>query len=329
MDRFYPLIGILCDGRFHSGEELAAEFNLSRSAIWKQLKQLEQETGLSIDSVRGRGYRIAGGLELLNRESLMAHLEDHHVGCLEMVQILSATASTNDYLLENQESMPVGSGAVCLAEYQSAGKGRRGRPWVSVFGRNVMLSLSWRFQKPLSQLSGLSLAIGAAIAAALKRLGVEELVVKWPNDLHVERRKLAGILIEATGDFDAPSTAVIGLGLNISQRGMGEIDQPWISLSEILPVLPERNLIAATVLGAMIEACKQFDEQGIAGFLGQLEAFDGYRGKQVALDMVNKTVIGRYMGIDNSGGVVIDSEGRKQVFHGGEISFRVNNDEIT
>lgn len=323
MDHLLPLIHQLSDGRFHSGAELAARFGLSRTAIWKKIRQIESLPGMKIDAVKGRGYRFREPLELLDEQLLLAELDVVHRDRLQAIHILPETSSTNLYVTELPEP-PVGKGAACLAEYQSAGRGRRGRQWRSTFGRNLYLSLVWHFDLPMSGLAGSSLATGVVLAEALDAHGLQGHGLKWPNDLHLDGRKLAGILVEAFGEVNGPSRAVIGIGLNMRLAPAdGEtIDQPWTDLHENMDAVPSRNRFAGDLLRRLVEACDLYQQRGLAPFIERWRSYDHYVGERVRLNMPNREIEGHYVGLHESGALLLEIDGSHQLFHSGEVSLR-------
>jgi len=213
-DPLAGLIRLLADGRWYSGEELADRFGITRA-----------------------GHRILNQLQEPSRR----HLQELH--------LLSTTDSTNSFLQAHCVP-PINGGVACLAEHQTAGRGRRGRRWISAYGRNLCLSLMWRFDLALQDLAGLSLAAGVALARVLQRAGLQEHRLKWPNDLLVREKKLAGILVEASGEATGPCNAIIGVGLNLEldRRTAALIDQPWTELNAHLETCPSRNELAGALL---------------------------------------------------------------------------------
>jgi BirA family biotin operon repressor/biotin-[acetyl-CoA-carboxylase] ligase len=324
MEASHRLIRSLADGRFHSGEDLAAALGVTRAAVWKQLRRLSTNTGLQVHAVRGRGYRLAQPLELLDPERLRADSAAHANGRLERLWVLPSVDSTNSYL--NRQSPPAaGRGLACLAEHQSAGRGRRGRGWVTPYGANLALSLAWRFDLPLAALSGLSLAVGVVLAETLQQFGLQGHQLKWPNDLHLEGRKLGGILVEARGEAHGPAVAVIGVGLNLrlaDDQAQG-IDQPWTDLASAGLIEVSRNQLAVRLLDGLAIACERYAGEGLTGFLPAWQGFDGYHGREVHLVSGERRVEGRYLGIDPSGALLLECDGRRQAFHAGEVSLRL------
>lgn len=323
MDTLYPLIQQLADGRFHSGEALAQAANMSRAAIWKQIRRLQERHGLKIDAVQGKGYRLREAITLLDRELLLAEITQTGNTCIEQLQVLTTVDSTNNYLL-NDDKPAAGRGRACVAEHQTAGKGRRGRTWVSPFGQSIFLSLVWTFNLPLARLSGVSIAAGVAVARVLTRIGVAGHCLKWPNDVHIRGRKVAGILVEAGGEMDGPGHAVIGLGvnLNLPKEAMATVDQPWTDLNSELDELPDRNRLAALFLEELIHGCRRYQDHGIQPFLSEWEKFDDYRGQVITLTNGDQVLKGQYAGLDVSGGLILDSSEGRSVHYAGEVSMR-------
>ena len=217
-----------------------------------------------------------------------------------------------------------GQGFVCVAEHQSAGRGRRGRAWVSPFGQSIFFSLGWGFDLPLARLSGLSLAVGVAVARFFSQIGVFNHGLKWPNDVLIEGKKIAGILVEAGGEMDGPTRAVIGVGINLKlQAGMMQsVDQPWTDLYSELEVLPDRNQMVADLLEELISACLRYQEQGLQTFLTEWREYDRHYGQKVVLNKDGRLLRGRYLGLDSDGGLILDAPEGRSVHHAGEVSMR-------
>lgn len=318
------LVRLLSDGDYHSGETIAQGLGISRAAVWKALRRLSLELGLPIESRRGCGYRLAAPLELLDAGSIVAVLGELGQGGISRLEIHDRIDSTNARLMAEGAAGAPG-GTVCLAERQTAGRGRRGRPWVSPFGANLYLSILWRDPLAPAALGGVSLAAGVAVARILRQCGVRELGLKWPNDLLWRRRKLGGLLLEVSGEAQGPSFLVAGLGLNLQ---MGEdqgsaIDQPWVDLSRALDgTLPGRNRLAAMLIDALAEALVGYGEAGLAPFLPDWDSFDLLRGERVSLRLGDRTIAGEHAGIGPDGSLRLrTTEGIRQ-FHAGEVSLR-------
>lgn len=316
------LLQILSDGEFHSGEELGNLLGISRAAIWKQMQKLDV-LGLPLESQKGCGYRVVGGLDLLVESELIERLPVVSRGLIEKLQIESSVTSTNE-IARLQAEAGDASGLVVLAEQQTAGRGRRGRQWVSPYGCNLYLSVVWAFEGGIQAIEGLSLAIGVAARRAMIRCGAEGLKLKWPNDLLWEKKKVGGILLEIIGDPTGYCQVVVGLGVNFGmpQRHATEINQDWADLSEILPEGVGRNLLAATLLDEVLSLLSSYHEVGFAHYRDDWLNSDAYANQPVRLLLVKQTIGGVARGVDGSGALELDVNGERHLFSGGEISLR-------
>ncbi|MBK1705351.1 biotin--[acetyl-CoA-carboxylase] ligase [Halochromatium glycolicum] len=340
-ERLAQVLRLLADGEPHSGDAIAMRLGISRTAVWKLIGQARNQLGLEIEAVRGTGYRLSEPLELLEPARLSAALDPEALGRLNRLEILDSVGSTNSVLLERARSglgaeQPVGDargfdrGDVCLAERQTAGRGRLGRTWVSPYGRNLYLSVLWRFSLAPAELGGLSLACGVAVASALRRLGAREVGLKWPNDVHWRRRKLAGLLLEVGGESQGPSYAVVGVGVNLRLTGVdaAAIKQPWADLSQVLTTetpgtkLPSRNRAAAWLISALLAALDRYRHQGLTPFLAEWRALDAYPGAPVEILTGAQCIRGVYLGIDEQGALRLQRPEGVRSFAAGEVSLR-------
>jgi len=311
------LLHQLADGRFHSGEALGSRFGISRAAIGKHIQALQQQ-GVDLFKVPGRGYRLAAPLDLLQEERLRQALPD--VTWL----VFDELPSTNQYLMERLGQLSPGS--VCLAESQSAGKGRRGRQWISPFASSLYCSLYWRIEQGMTAAMGLSLAVAIGVCRALKELGMDGVGVKWPNDLLARGRKLAGILVEMQGLPEGPCHLVIGIGINVklTESNAAGIDQPWIDLSSISASKVERTSLAIAVTRNVLAVLKQFAAEGLSRLCVEWAELDVYAGQPVKLLLGERSLFGTCLGIDEQGAIVLDTDAGVRAFNGGEISLRAN-----
>ncbi len=324
----YKLIQLMADGRFYSGEKLASSFGITRAAIWKRIQRIDDALQLGIDRVPGRGYRLSRPLILLDKDQIVSVIASSQSGALDALHLLPTVGSTNDYIAQHPASS-AGSCIACIAEQQTAGRGRRGRNWVSIFGQNIYLSLGYSFNLPLTQLSGLSIAAGVSLAQVLDRHGLQQHALKWPNDIHSSGRKLAGILVDASGDMEGPSRAIIGIGLNmrLDRKAAAGIDQPWTDLSSEMTELPDRNQLAGDILSSLIEACQTYEAKGLQPFLRAWQTFDKYQGLKIDLHQGREIISGRYIGLADDGGLILETSGGRQIFYAGEVSMRMQTAE--
>lgn len=308
------IIDLLADGEFHSGEQLGTALGMSRAAINQHLKIL-QTWGLDIFRVTGKGYCLPEPIDLL---STVVINEKHHTDAIEVIPVID---STNQYLLDNIERLH--SGDACIAEYQQAGRGRRGRQWFSPFGTNLYFSMYWRLEQGPAAAMGLSLVIGIVMAEVLRRSGCENIKVKWPNDLYINDKKVAGILVEMTGKTGDVAHIVLGAGINIAMKAadVEVVDQGWTSLQQ-QGIKLDRNALVAALITELRLALTQFEREGMVPFVPRWHALDNYINRQVKLIIGDREVHGIARGINEYGALMLEQEGEVQAWVGGEISLR-------
>jgi len=314
------LLQILSDGNFHSGEELGTQLGVTRAAVWKQLKKLEA-LNIPLSSVKGKGYRLSDAIQLLDEDVIKNNVS----GRLDCLEVLLNTESTNSYLLD-KASDHMGKRYAVLSEKQESGRGRRGRTWVSPFGKNIYLSMLWSFGGGIGSLEGLSLVIAIAVERALTELGVDDAKLKWPNDVYLNNKKLAGILLEVSGEYSGFCQVVIGIGLNVnlSEFDAENIDQPWAQLSEHLKDA-DRNLIASALIENLIKAIEEFDKHGFAPFKEYWTERDAFLNKEVDLILPNLTRSGISKGVNGKGELLLQTEMGLETINAGELSLRLKN----
>lgn len=312
------LLKLLSDGQFHSGEDLGAALGVSRSAVWKRLQQLQAETGIDIHKVRGRGYRLGSALCLLDEVSV----QQERQGAGWAVQVRDSVDSTNALamsLVQQGASLPL----LVLAEQQTAGRGRRGRKWISPFAQNLYYSLALRIDGGMRQLEGLSLLVGLAVVRMLHECGIEHAGLKWPNDILVGRRKLAGVLLELTGDPADVCHVVIGIGINVNMQVCEDVDQAWTSMALEKGGVLDRNEVVAA-LNRHLDACLAVHrEKGFGAFQAEWERNHLWQGELVTLLAGAGATEGVVLGVDAVGALRLKIGERVQAFSGGELSLRL------
>lgn len=311
----FALLRLLADAEFHSGRALAATLGVSRAELRSGIRSVGA-LGLCVLGLRGRGYRLAEPVDLLDGGRL-ASLPPPAFA----VELVDECASTNGVLMERARLG--GLGAVALAcEHQTAGHGRRGKRWESGIGSDLTFSVLWRFAQGAGALSGLSLAVGVALVRALARLGYEGVQLKWPNDLMLRGRKLGGILIEVTGHHTGPSAVVAGIGLNVrwSAARSAAVDQPATGLSEENSAVPSRSALLAGLLAELHSVLEQFARAGFAPFRDEWLRHHAWQGRQVTLRVAERTVAdGEAVGIGEDGALLVRSSRGVERFHSGEL----------
>lgn len=318
----FPVLQLLADGQFHSGEALAQQFKVTRATIWNAIKHAES-LGIPIFSVPGRGYKLPQAIEFLDKNAVLNAIGEQREW-FNLV-ILDEIASTNTYLMQQKNV----AHATCVAAHiQTKGKGRRGRTWVSQLGASLTFSLMWRFQCGAAALSGLSLAVGVALLRTLIGFGVNQAKLKWPNDVLVEGKKLAGILIELQGDLDGPSMAVIGVGINLNlpKAVIEVIDQPTIDLNTASNNTINQNFLLGKLLKHLTEVLSRFEQFGFVGLRDEWVSYHAYHQQPVRMLLTNGTeVIGVVNNVADDGILLVETSLGLQRFSAGEISLRAVN----
>ncbi len=318
-----PLLSLLADGEFRSGQELADALGISRTAVWKQVNRLTEQ-GIEVESIKGRGYRLPGGLELLDEEQIRDGLTGESAALVRRLVLLERVDSTNAEVIRRLEAGEPG-GLVVSAEQQTAGRGRRGRTWVSPYGRNLYLSLAWEFSQGAAALEGLSLAVGVAVAQGLSDLKLPPVQLKWPNDVLFEGKKLGGVLLEMTGDAAGQCQVIVGIGLNLAMPAAAAetIDQAWTDLETLAGrPLPRRNAVLAAVLNRLVPLVAGFEQDGFATWRQAWLDLDAMADTPVLLDTGSERMSGTARGVNERGALLLESTSGTRAVFGGEVSMR-------
>lgn len=313
------LIELLADGEFHSGADIGTVLGVSRTAVSQYVSGV-QELGLDVFRVTGRGYRLVEPIQLLDEAKISNFLG---TGGADNFQLQRVVGSSNDVVRQLPTADKI-AGYTVLAEAQTAGRGRRGKQWQSPFGCNLYLSLYWPLNNGMSAAMGLSLVVGTALAEALQAAGILEVQLKWPNDVLVNGRKIAGILVELEGQASGDANAIIGVGVNLAMPTWlsTQIDQPWTDLRSALEGGFDRNWWAAELIRRFRAALQQFEHAGLAPFIPRWLGFDCLALQPVNVLMGNQVLEGIAEGIDAQGALLVRRHGTLETFHAGEVSLR-------
>jgi len=318
----FKIIDVLADGKFHSGEILANQFKVSRVSIWNAISEAEQ-FGIEIHSVRGKGYKLTHAVELLDESSIKRAIGEQ--ANFFNIEVMDITTSTNSVMMQRaSEGLPHAS---CIAtNIQTAGKGRRGRKWVSELGENLTFSFLWRFNQGAAMLSGLSLVVGIALIRTFKQLGINQALLKWPNDVLIFHekayKKLAGILIELQGDMDGQSLAVIGIGinLNISKKQIKKIDQPAIDLQTITQESMNPNNLIALIIKELARVLSEFELNGFSSLKEEWVMSHAFHEKVISITKGDgQNVIGKVIDISAEGSLILQTNQGQLNFSSGEV----------
>jgi BirA family biotin operon repressor/biotin-[acetyl-CoA-carboxylase] ligase len=283
--------------------------------------------GLELHKIPNRGYRLAQPIDLLSKEAILRRIPAPTRRKLRTLEVLLQTDSTNARLLALSD-LPAGKADVCIAEHQTAGRGRRGRVWLAPFGGGICLSLNWLFPEPPRQLSALSLAVGVALLRALESRGAENVQLKWPNDVLAEGRKLGGILCELRAEAAGPAYVAIGVGLNacLTDATRREIAASGVEAADLNDVLDAkkvaRNAIAAAIIAALIAALEEFQQTGLQTFVNEWRHADALHGAAVRVVVGEDVHRGLARGIDVDGALMLETPAGLLRFISGEVSVR-------
>ncbi len=309
---------------FVSGARLSEALGVTRSAVWKAALRL-RELGVEIEGLPRQGYRLTVPCTPLDAESLRANLSPVTQSRLHELRVQWHTGSTNADLLSSPP--PRGRLSVCIAEHQSAGRGRRGRSWLAAPGAALCLSWAWRFDALPAHIGSLGLAIGIAAAGTLRSLGCDSVGLKWPNDLVTPDGKLAGILIELVSESGGPALVVVGLGLNVAlgtalrdairAEGNRATDLRSAGATSI-----DRNALAARIVDDGVDAMLRWEREGFAPLVPAWRALDRLHGQEVVVRHVDRALEGIARGVDLDGALLLDDGGTVHRLSSGEASVR-------
>jgi BirA family biotin operon repressor/biotin-[acetyl-CoA-carboxylase] ligase len=315
----------LSSGEFTSGEALAQSLGVSRSAVWKATGVLKS-LGATLHAVRNRGYRLVAGGEPLDAARIRARLPreiERRVSELDVVWLVD---STNTVLLA-RPNPPADFAEVLLAEFQTQGRGRRGRTWIAPPGGAICLSLSWTFQQAPEDLGALGLAIGVCTLRALKEFDLKGVALKWPNDVLIDGRKLGGILIDLRAESAGPACVVIGLGLNVALgstllQKIAAMGLPATDLVTAGLERPCRNSLTAAVIAAILRALPEFERQGLRPFVEEWRGADVLHGRPVDVHAADGVARGLARGIDVHGALLVETAQGVRRFISGDVTVR-------
>ena len=321
----FPILSVMSDGKFHSGQEMAKHFNVSRVAIWHALAGAEK-LGVDVFSVRGKGYRLTQPLILIDEDKVKGAIGE--MANWFNVKVLDVIDSTNNYL--KQETVHGYPHASCVvANIQTDGKGRRGRQWQSALGENLTFSFLWRFTYGAAALSGLSLVVGIALIRSLKKININQALLKWPNDILIREdglyKKLAGILIELQGDMDGQSAAIIGVGinLNLSKKQVAKIDQPATCISEWLDEEVDPNDFLAIIIKDLAEVLAIFEVSGFSNLKDEWLSYDAFHNQVITISTGDGNRIqGRSQGVNDAGSLEVVTDNGVKTYASGEVTVR-------
>lgn len=315
------LLRLLSDGRPWTVARLAQALGSGETRAVQALSALERG-GIPVIRKRGRGVSLAAPADLLDAAAAGAALR--RAGAPVTLEIADECASTNaDLLARAAAGAPGGIALAC--EVQTAGRGRRGNPWVAPLAGGLAFSLLWRMDRGTAGLAGLSLAAGVACIRALERVGVRGAGLKWPNDIVHAGGKLGGILVEAVGEARGATAVVCGVGLNtrLGEEARRAIGQPVVDVASLSETPPTRNALLVASLIELAATMQAFADAGFAVFREPWLRSHAHQGERVRLLLGSERVVeGRALGVADDGALLLDRDGRVESFHAGEVSLR-------
>lgn len=306
---------------FVSGQNLCAQFDVSRTAVWKVIRQLEEE-GYQIEAVPSKGYKLTDTSDVLNREELLSCIRGSWAG--REVDYSEAVESTNIRARQLAECGAV-HGTLVVAESQTGGKGRRGKKWVSPSGNGIWMSLILRPQMLPSSASMITLAAALSVTEGIREACGLDCLIKWPNDITAEGKKLCGILTEMSAELEEIHYIVVGIGINANIVSFPEeIRETASSLCLLTGKNVRRSQVIAEVMRAMEIYYSRFMECGDLSLLKDTyNARLANIGRQVKVLGLKEEYTGIARGIDESGELLIEMEDKsvRRVISG-EVSVR-------
>ena len=283
-----------------SGQEIADEYGLSRTAIWKYVKELEEE-GYEIGTVRKKGYYLISSPDRVNEANIWKHLTTKKYG--QHIHYYESCLSTQ-FIAHEEEQNGAADGTVVIAEEQTAGRGRMARPWSSASGKGIWMSIIVRPELTPQQAPQLTLVAAVAVTRAIEELTGIEPSIKWPNDILVDGKKLTGILTELQADPDQVKAVILGIGMNVNQELEDfpeELQQIATSLKLIAGKPIDRAQLIAKILGFLEIYTAMYEKNGFGPIKLLWEGYSNTTGKRIRAVMLNETINGTALGISDEG----------------------------
>jgi BirA family biotin operon repressor/biotin-[acetyl-CoA-carboxylase] ligase len=315
----YSILKKLADGKIHDVKTMIQEFSLTFNEVDSILSQLKSY-GIAIRCFNTHEYQLAESIELFEKKSILSKLSPTNRHYLQRIDIFDVINSTNHYLWQSE----IRGFHACLAEYQTAGRGRQGKSWISAFAKGVCLSIKNTDLTLSYPLTGLNIALAVTVARVLRRLGAQDIGLKWPNDVWWKRRKLAGLLLESRIDKNT-HTVVWGIGINIFpffNEIEHSISQAYIDLCTILGHSISRNALTGELIEHFMQTLLHYKQTGLSSFLSDWQAFDLLRGNFINVNTGNSVIQGIACGIDESGALLVQSNGLIKPYFYSDVSVK-------
>jgi BirA family biotin operon repressor/biotin-[acetyl-CoA-carboxylase] ligase len=265
---------------------------------------------------------MESSFENLSADSILAQLSDATRAWLRELRIHHEIDSTNTHLMQRAPVENI-DGVICLAESQTAGRGRRGRTWITPTRAGIALSLGRRMSVPIGEVAPLSLVVGIAVAHAMRKSAITGVSLKWPNDILLDGDKVGGVLIELAS-VGNPTVAIVGVGVNVGS-GLEVSARLGIPVGDVLDRNSHisRNKLAADIIDSIQVLSTEFESSGFSGMREEWQQLHAYQGARVRLTSADSTIEGTARGVTPRGELVLETEAGIRHFSGGEVTLRV------
>ncbi len=301
MKHHIEILKVLQSSGSVSGRDLARYLGISVSAVDNCVRTL-RDWEFRISGLSGTGYQLAESLQFVDEKRLRKILRSKGLLTEDRLEVLEEVDSTSERLLECLDRERL-HGRTCVTEFQSRGRGRRGRTWLGVPCRNVMLSMAWQMDRSATQVGGLSLSVGLTLLQRLQTFSAKCLQLKWPNDIVCDSGKLAGILVDVLTGPDNRCTVVVGIGVNLKNPTVitNRLDRLVANLVDLCAVPVDRTELIALIIADLRRTLETFNCNGFSGDVEAWNACDAYAGLRVRAKINNRTVEGDALGVETSG----------------------------
>lgn len=296
-----------------SGEEISHVLGISRAAVWKHIRNLKNE-GYKIESVTNKGYKLGGIPDKLDIDKIHEMLKTKVIG--QRIEYVNSTDSTNNECKRLEDKT---DGTLVIADAQTAGKGRLGRVWESPHGSGIWMSILLKPDVSLESVSQITLVAGMAVCRAV---GIDAMI-KWPNDVVIDGKKICGILTEMSAEIERINYVICGIGINVNTPSFPEeLQDKATSLFVETAKKHEREKIAADVLNEFEKLYNVFTEKGFSFLADEYRKMCVTLNKDVRVIYRNNELTGKAVDIDDSGNLIVETENGQITVHSGEVSVR-------
>ncbi|APC96214.1 biotin--[acetyl-CoA-carboxylase] ligase [Francisella frigiditurris] len=308
------IFNFLDDQKYISGTDIGNKLGISRAAVSKNIKKLKDTYKINILSNPRVGYLLEEKLDIIDKDKLNKKFKN--------IEYFYTIDSTSNYAIRKQNNFL--ENTVFISEHQTQGFGRFNREWVSPFGKNIYCTLLEFVDLDISKLPGLSLVISISISRTLEKIGLNP-KLKWPNDIFINNKKIAGVIINVSAEVNDKAKLFIGFGLNVNMQKDNKIKTEWTSLKLELQTHIDRTKLLSEIIKNIQNDIKIFTNEGFSYFKEEYEKINYLKDKLFTLKLGNKEFNDcKYIGLSDIGEIIISSEEKTYSFSSGEISILDN-----